>query len=72
MGMFDWVKVSVDKLPISDEERALIHLKEVFQTKDFYNQMIEIQIQDDGNLIFDGHQYSFTGAFYFLHDQSAG
>jgi hypothetical protein len=47
--MFDYVKVSLDKLPLTDEEKALLP-KDRFQTKDFDCMLNEIRINDDGTL----------------------
>lgn len=52
MGMFDTIKVSLDKLPVSDEEREMLKKEKNlwWQTKDFECVLTEIYITDEGEL----------------------
>ena len=49
MGMFDYIKINLDKLPITEKERELLEGKE-FQTKDLDNTLSEYRITDDNFL----------------------
>ena len=49
MGMFDYIKINLDKLPITEQERELLEGKE-FQTKDLDNTLSEYRITDDNFL----------------------
>lgn len=70
MGMFDYVKVSLAKLPLTDEEKALLP-NDRFQTKDFDCTLNEIRINDDGTLendfLWEGRvdTLDLTGSFDF-------
>jgi hypothetical protein len=49
MGMFDYIKINLDKLPITEKERKLLEGKD-FQTKDLDKTLSEYRITDDGFL----------------------
>lgn len=49
MGMYDDIKINLDKLPITEKERELLEGKD-FQTKDLDNTLSEYRITDDGFL----------------------
>ena len=49
MGMFDYIKINLDKLPITEKERELLEGKD-FQTKDLDNTLSEYRITDDNFL----------------------
>lgn len=50
MGMFDYLFIDTNMLPISDEEKIIIGDEPGWQTKDFDNVMTEIYITNDGEL----------------------
>jgi hypothetical protein len=50
MGMFDYLFIDTNMLPISDEEKIIIGNEPGWQTKDFYNTLTEIYITNDGEL----------------------
>lgn len=49
MGMFDYLHINVDKLPVSDEEKNLIAGK-AWQTQDLDCTLTDIHITDEGEL----------------------
>ncbi len=57
MGMFDDVKISIEKLPISDEEKKMLGENPGWQTKDFDSSLDIIEITDDGELKIWANQY---------------
>lgn len=70
MGMFDYVKINKDKLPIDDECRKKLKYTTSFQTKDFDCLLETIEIMDDGRLKIDKPYgnldlSSFDGEFTF-------
>ena len=50
MGMFDTLKISIDKLPLTDEEKSLVDESQNWQTKDFDCTLSMIYIEDNGDL----------------------
>ena len=50
MGMFDYLFIDTNMLPISDEEKIIIGNEPGWQTKDFDNILTEIYITNDGEL----------------------
>lgn len=62
MGMFDYVKVNLTKLPVTAAElKALRRGSELqFQTKDFECKMATVELTDDGELVFHNFDYSWT------------
>lgn len=50
MGMFDYLIINTDKLPVTDEEKKLIGENPGWQTKDFDCELTEIYITDEGEL----------------------
>lgn len=59
MGMFDYLKISIDKLPITEEEKKLLGKDPGFQTKEFDCIMAEVRITDDGQLEIDRFNYGW-------------
>ena len=60
MGMFDYVKIDFDMLPLTDEEKAKYYENKLsleFQTKDFDCEMTEIHITKDGELKINRWEY---------------
>lgn len=49
MGMFDYIKINLDKLPITEKEHELLEDKE-FQIKDLDNTLSEYRITHDNFL----------------------
>lgn len=52
MGMFDYVKVNMDLLPISDDEKKLLGSNPGWQTKSHEDLMCVLEITDDFTLIY--------------------
>lgn len=51
MGMFDYIKINVEKLPISKKEKS--KLKDIeFQTKSLRNLFVSYVIKDDNTLFY--------------------
>ena len=50
MGMFDKLYISIDKLPISDQEKQRIGVNPEWQTKDLDCTLTEVHITDEGEL----------------------
>jgi hypothetical protein len=50
MGMFDYVIISTDMLPVSDEEKIRIGSNPGWQTKSLDNLLSEVYINDSGEL----------------------
>ena len=57
MGMFDYLFIDTNMLPISDEEKIIIGDEPGWQTKDFENIMTEIYITNDGELKINQWEY---------------
>ena len=57
MGMFDYLFIDKNMLPISDEEKIIIGDEPGWQTKDFDNVMTEIYITNDGELKINQWEY---------------
>lgn len=57
MGMFDYLFIDTNMLPISDEEKIIIGDESEWQTKDFDNVMTEIYITNDGELKINQWEY---------------
>jgi hypothetical protein len=57
MGMFDYLFIDTNMLPISDEEKIIIGDEPGWQTKDFDNVMTEIYITNDGELKINQWEY---------------
>ncbi len=55
MGLFDHFKIDVNLLPLSEEEKLTI--KTEFQTKDFDNEMTNVEITNDGKLRIEKFKY---------------
>jgi len=55
--MFDYLIISTDKLPVTDEEKKKIGKNPGWQTKDFDCQMTEIYITDEGELKMNHWEY---------------
>lgn len=52
MGMHDYLKISTDKLPISDADKLLLGANPGWQTKDFECILSVAEITDEGKLRF--------------------
>ncbi len=50
MGMFDYLKIDIGKLPITDEEKKLLGDNPKWQTKDFECTLNLVEITDDNKL----------------------
>lgn len=51
MGMYDYLRIGVDKLPVSEEEkRIIIAENQEWQTKSLDCSLTEVTITDDGQL----------------------
>jgi len=50
MGMYDYLIIDVNKLPISEKDKLILGEKPCFQTKDFDDLMQEIYITDTNEL----------------------
>lgn len=59
MGMFDNLKISTDKLPLSDSEKKSIGENPDWQTKDFECIMSTAEITDNGKLRFLNLRYEW-------------
>lgn len=59
MGMFDNLKISTSKLPLSDSEKKSIGENPNWQTKDFECIMSTAEITDDGKLRFLNFRYEW-------------
>ena len=57
MGMFDYLFIDTNMLPISDEEKIIIGDESEWQTKNFDNVMTEIYITNDGELKINQWEY---------------
>ena len=57
MGMFDYLFIDTNMLPVSDEEKIIIGDEPGWQTKDFENIMTEIYITNDGELKINQWEY---------------
>jgi len=57
MGMFDYLFIDTNMLPISDEEKIIIGDEPGWQTKNFENIMTEIYITNDGELKINQWEY---------------
>jgi hypothetical protein len=57
MGMFDYLFIDTNMLPISDEEKIIIGDEPAWQTKNFDNVMTEIYITNDGELKINQWEY---------------
>jgi hypothetical protein len=59
MGMFDNLKISTSKLPLTDSEKLSIGENPDWQTKDFECIMSTAEITDDGKLKFLNFRYEW-------------
>jgi hypothetical protein len=57
MGMFDYLFIDTNMLPVSDEEKIIIGDEPGWQTKDFENVMTEIYITNEGELKINQWEY---------------
>jgi len=57
MGMFDTLKINMDKLPLTPEERKGLGKEPWFQTKDFDCTLTEVYITDEGELKINRWEY---------------
>ena len=51
MGMYDYLFINTNKLPISDEEKDNLGVTPGWQTKDFDCLLTDIHITDDGEIL---------------------
>ena len=61
MGMFDYLKINVDKLPITQEEKERYAHEFQFQTKDFDCYLNLYEITNDGNIIYRKYTDEYLG-----------
>jgi len=59
MGIYDILKISTSKLPLTDIEKLSIGENHVWQTKDFKCIMTTVEITDDGKLKFLDFRYEW-------------
>lgn len=76
MGMFDYLKISASKLPLSDEEKHIINDDTEWQTKDFDCLLTTIEITHEGKLRYLDIEYDWDdnakGSLYQLTGQLGG
>jgi len=76
MGMFDYLKISASKLPLSDEERQIIDDSIIWQTKDFDCILTTVEITDEGKLRYLDIEYDWDdnakGGLHQLTGQLGG
>jgi hypothetical protein len=60
MGMFDYLYINTDKLPVSDEEKKLFGKKPDWQTKDLDCTLTKVIITDDGLLQTERFNYKIV------------
>lgn len=76
MGMFDYLKINTNKLPVSEKEKKIIGTDPGWQTKDFDCILTTIEITDDNllkikrfNLVVDRSKKNALGTFgVFTHE----
>jgi hypothetical protein len=59
MGMYDYLKISTNKLPLSDSEKLAIGENPNWQTKDFECKLSTAEITDDGKLKYLDFRYEW-------------
>jgi hypothetical protein len=59
MGMFDYLKISTEKLPLSPDEKRAVGENHEWQTKDFDCILSTAEITDDGKLRFFSFKYAW-------------
>ena len=59
MGMYDYLKIKTDKLPLTDEEKSELGDNPDWQTKDFECILSTAEITDDGKLRFLWFRYEW-------------
>lgn len=73
MGMYDYLKISASKLPLSDEEKLIINDDTEWQTKDFDCILTTVEITDEGKVRYLDIEYDWDenakGGLYQLFGQ---
>lgn len=57
MGMYDYLFIDTNKLPISEQEKEELGSEPGWQTKDFDNLLTEVYITDEGELKINRWEY---------------
>ena len=73
MGLYDYLKISASKLPLSDEEKQIINNSIIWQTKDFDCILTTVEITDEGKVRYLDVEYDWDdnakGSLYHLNGQ---
>ena len=73
MGMYDYLKISASKLPLSEEEKLIINDDTEWQTKDFDCLLTTVEITNEGKIRYLDIEYDWDdnakGGLYQLLGQ---
>ena len=76
MGMYDYLKISASRLPLSEEEKLIINDDTEWQTKDFDCLLTTVEITDEGKIRYLDIEYDWDdnakGGLYQLTGQLGG
>lgn len=68
MGMYDYVFINLEMLPLSIEEKQRLGPNHFFQTKSLERQMDNVVITDDGRLLLNDDLVDWDDELYKGHD----
>ena len=76
MGLYDYLKISASKLPLSDEEKQIINDDTIWQTKDFDCMLTTVEITNEGKVRYLDIEYDWDDnakrGLYLLTGQLGG
>ena len=76
MGLYDYLKISANKLPLSNKERQIINDDTIQQTKDFDCILTTVEITNEGKVRYLDIEYDWDdnvkGGLYQLTGQLGG
>ena len=76
MGLYDYLKISASKLPLSSREKQIIDDSIIWQTKDFDCMLTVVRITNEGKVRYLDVEYDWDdnakGALYQLTGQLGG
>ena len=76
MGLYDYLKISANKLPLSNKERQIINDSIIWQTKDFGCILTTVEITNEGKVRYLDIEYDWDdnvkGGLYQLTGQLGG
>lgn len=62
MGMYDYLKINTNKLPLTEKERAKYGNRFNFQTKDWDCKLAVLEVTDEGELVYHNFDYGWDNS----------